>query len=286
MNRIFSLLCTLALAVTVVTGQDLRCRSATDPNTWCRYTVKGEEFSVALPSLPGMTTSKESERQIPKAGLGRHLRTRLDGIQYGIDVFENPNKHSLDNFVAEYKTNFKDDFTVERNVVLNGVPGKEFSTPASPPAMVQFFATEQRLYRFIAVGPNIDNDAVKHFFSSIMLGKKGEGTNVADGPGMPLELETGERVYKGSEVDKKIRIVHKPEPMYTQKALENQTRGQVVLTAIFSSTGEVTNIHVASALPNGMTEACIDAAKKIEFVPAVKDGKSVSMWMTLEYNFM
>jgi hypothetical protein len=72
-----------------------------------------------------MTTSKESERQIPKAGLGRHLRTRLDGIQYGIDVFENPNKHSLDDFVAEYKTNFKDDFTVERNVVVNDVPGKE-----------------------------------------------------------------------------------------------------------------------------------------------------------------
>ena len=275
----------LVLAVTGVTGQESRCKPS-DPQSWCRYTIKDEEFSVVLPSLPGMMTSKESEREMPKAGLGRHLRTRLDSIHYGIDVFENPNGQSLDGFVAEYKANFKDALTVERNIVVNGVPGKEFSTPTSPPATVQFFATEHRLYRFIAVGTNIDNAAVKQFFSSIILGKKGEGTQVSEGPGMPLELDTGERIFKGNEVDKKLQLKHKPEPSYTEEARQKRTRGQVVLTAIFSSTGEVTNIHVVSALPNGLTEACINAAKKIEFVPAVKDGKPVSMYITLEYNFM
>jgi len=39
------------------------------------------------------------------------------------------------------------------------------------------------------------------------------------------------------------------------------------------------------AVPNGLTEAAIRAAKRIRFVPATKDGKPVSMWMTLEYNF-
>jgi len=34
-----------------------------------------------------------------------------------------------------------------------------------------------------------------------------------------------------------------------------------------------------------LLERAIDAAKKIRFIPAVKDGKYVSMWMQLEYNF-
>jgi len=38
-------------------------------------------------------------------------------------------------------------------------------------------------------------------------------------------------------------------------------------------------------LKDGMTEAAIEAARNIRFFPAEKDGKPVSQWMTLEYNF-
>ncbi|HEX6283216.1 MAG TPA: energy transducer TonB [Pyrinomonadaceae bacterium] len=38
-------------------------------------------------------------------------------------------------------------------------------------------------------------------------------------------------------------------------------------------------------LPYGLTENAVDAAKKIKYFPAIKDGKRVSMWMQLEYNF-
>ena len=38
-------------------------------------------------------------------------------------------------------------------------------------------------------------------------------------------------------------------------------------------------------LPYGLTEAAIDAGKRIKFQPAVKDGKPVSYWMELVYNF-
>jgi hypothetical protein len=42
---------------------------------------------------------------------------------------------------------------------------------------------------------------------------------------------------------------------------------------------------VLQALPGGLTEAAVRAARAISFVPATKDGKPVSMWMQLEYNF-
>jgi len=40
-----------------------------------------------------------------------------------------------------------------------------------------------------------------------------------------------------------------------------------------------------SGLPHGLTEQAIAAARKLKYIPAVKDGKYASMWMQLEYNF-
>jgi Gram-negative bacterial TonB protein C-terminal len=54
---------------------------------------------------------------------------------------------------------------------------------------------------------------------------------------------------------------------------------------VLSATGKVTNIRVVSGLPDGLTKRAVDAAKKIEFIPAMKDGKYVSMFMQLEYDF-
>jgi TonB family protein len=61
--------------------------------------------------------------------------------------------------------------------------------------------------------------------------------------------------------------------------------GTVVLKVVFAASGKVTNIRVVQGLPDGLTERAIEAARKIRFVPASKEGKYVSMWMQLEYNF-
>src|SRR6266480_1413941 len=93
------------------------------------------------------------------------------------------------------------------------------------------------------------------------------------------------RIFSGKEVTSKARVLEKPEPTYTEAARKNQITGTVVLRAIFSSNGQVTNIHAVSGLSDGLTERAIAAAKQIRFVPATKDGHPVSMWMQLEYNF-
>ena len=93
------------------------------------------------------------------------------------------------------------------------------------------------------------------------------------------------RTFSGKEVTSKARVLDKPEPTYTEAARKNQITGTVVLRAVFSSGGAVTNIHAVSGLPDGLTERAIAAAKQIRFVPATKDGHPVSMWMELQYNF-
>ncbi len=93
------------------------------------------------------------------------------------------------------------------------------------------------------------------------------------------------RVFSGKDVSSKARILEKPEPQYTEPARKNQITGTVVIRAVFSSTGQVTNIVAVSKLPDGLTEKAIAAARQIRFVPATKDGRPVSMYMQLEYNF-
>ena len=93
------------------------------------------------------------------------------------------------------------------------------------------------------------------------------------------------KVYSGKDVTSKARLISKPEPQYTEDARKNQITGTVVLKAVFSSNGTVSNIRTVSGLPYGLTEKAIAAARQIKFVPATKDGHPVSMWMQLEYNF-
>ncbi|HLR06774.1 MAG TPA: energy transducer TonB, partial [Pyrinomonadaceae bacterium] len=93
------------------------------------------------------------------------------------------------------------------------------------------------------------------------------------------------RVFSGKDVTSKARVLEKPEPQYTEAARKNQITGVVIIRAVFSASGQVTNISAISKLPDGLTEKAIGAARQIRFVPATKDGRPVSMWMQLEYNF-
>jgi TonB family protein len=93
------------------------------------------------------------------------------------------------------------------------------------------------------------------------------------------------RVFSGKDVTSKARVLSKPEPQYTEEARKNQITGTVVLRAVFTSGGQVTNIRSVSGLPFGLTERAIAAARQIKFSPAMKDGRPVSMYIQLEYNF-
>jgi TonB family protein len=287
MKRILLTACALLLMTPAIRGQILE-RDARNvpaaPSTWRTYTVKGEEFSVDLPTMPLM---KSSVILHPRNLTKRHLKTFLDGVIYSIDVFENPEpRQSLEEFIAQQNANSDFELTPERDLVVNGFRGKEYlSRDKTHPETVQFFTTDQRLYRFAATGADAANDAVSQFFSSIRLVKPKDATNILEGPGSPLVLDTDERIYTGKEVTTKARLISKPEPMYTDEAHRKHTGGTVVLRVVFSKTGEVNRINVISGLPDGLTERAIDAARRIKFVPATKDGNPVSMWMQLVYNF-
>ena len=94
-----------------------------------------------------------------------------------------------------------------------------------------------------------------------------------------------DEVASANEVTTRARVLTKPEPKYTDAARNNQVKGTVVLRAIFAADGTVKYILVLRSLPYGLTEEAVRAARRIKFVPAMIDGRPVSMFMQLEYNF-
>lgn len=284
MRKLTLVLCFISLFASTAAAQ---AANAPESAHWKRYTVKGEEFSVTLPTLPAMTSNKAFSEVIGQWRLERVLVTSADGVAYSIYACDNSKRRqSLKDFIADQAAKFGLDLTSERQLNVSGFTGKEFT--ARDKAKIfneQFFATEGHLYRFVASGANADHAGIKQFFSSITLGENQEGIEVAEGPGVPLQAEGAEKLFTAREVDQKLRLTKKPDPSYTDEAKAKSVRGVVALRCVFSSTGKVTDIVVISGLPYGLTEKAIEAARKIKFVPAMKDGKPVSMWMLVEYNF-
>ena len=111
----------------------------------------------------------------------------------------------------------------------------------------------------------------------------GGGTGGSDGDNP--DADDRHRVYRSPEVSTRPRVIAKPEPQYTEQARRDQVTGTVVLRVVFSSSGQVTNIHAVHKLGAGLTEKAIAAARQIRFLPAMRNGQPVSMYMQLEYNF-
>ena len=284
MKKILIPPCLLLLIAGAVVAQESQ-------TTWQRYTVKGEEFSINLPTLPAMTTSHQvPERPQMREIWERRLGAYANGVVYTIYSLNDGNpKKALKNGVEGISSYVRWELNTAQNVTCDGFTGRQYVSTHELGGTIQLFATDTHYYRFQAVGAPVDDPRVQQFFSSLSLGKNSDGIEVTDGPGSQPADETnnqeGSAVYPGKTVDRKVIIVMKIEPTYTEEARNNKITGTVVLRAVFSSKGSVTNIQTISALPFGMTEQAIDALKKTRFIPAVKDGKLVSMWMQLEYNF-
>jgi TonB family protein len=79
--------------------------------------------------------------------------------------------------------------------------------------------------------------------------------------------------------------IHIEKAKYTEEARRNKVRGTVVLNVVFTADGRISDIRVVSGLPYGLTGKAIEAAQKIRFQPAVKNGTPVSVRGILNFRF-
>lgn len=165
------------------------------------------------------------------------------------------------------------------NAPVYGDPRSISETPSNGPGAGEGIGTNYGTGIGGGVGPGV-------FSGSGGNTGGGSGQNGCCGSGMGGGGGAGgSGIFTPAEVDQRVRVLSKPEPQYTEEARRNQVTGTVVLRAVFASSGEVVSIHAVNEIPFGLTEQAIAAARKIKFVPAMKDGRPVSVYLHLEYNF-
>jgi len=87
--------------------------------------------------------------------------------------------------------------------------------------------------------------------------------------------------------DKPLNIKLQPEPELTdeQKAQSADMEETAKVRVEFLGSGFVGAITPVNSLPNGLMDAAIEAAGKIQFEPERKNGKPVTIYKVIEYSF-
>ncbi|HVI70558.1 MAG TPA: hypothetical protein VM656_03610, partial [Pyrinomonadaceae bacterium] len=149
MKQISLIVCTLIL---LAAGAHAQTPIPSESLRWTMYTLKGEDFSVALPVLPAMHKSEQFLRRLNGTRTIYELGSYADGVVYAITVFENPQpRQSLNDFIKEQAPKAWDRNNA-RDLTLDGFTGKAISSVDRADGMAQYFATEDRLYAFMAFG--------------------------------------------------------------------------------------------------------------------------------------
>ncbi|HOB51726.1 MAG TPA: TonB family protein [Acidobacteriota bacterium] len=111
-------------------------------------------------------------------------------------------------------------------------------------------------------------------------GGYGGGTGTGIGPG------EGDGVYSVGAGIIPPEAVIKPSPKFTDDAIRNRISGVVLLYGIIRKDGRVDSLKVIRSLGYGLDEeALTTVATKWKFRPAMKDGRPVDCYVTIEVSF-
>ncbi|HVE55290.1 MAG TPA: TonB family protein [Pyrinomonadaceae bacterium] len=82
-----------------------------------------------------------------------------------------------------------------------------------------------------------------------------------------------------------LKVLAKPRANYTDAARQNSEQGTIKLAVLFASNGTVKYVLILKGLRYGLNAEAVRAARGIQFEPAKKDGKPLSVVKPVEYSF-
>ncbi len=198
----------------------------------------------------------------------------------------------------------------------SGHPGRRYVLNLGEErGLTHIYAVGSRVYIVAASGAPNESAGVERFVKSFALspqpvpnaaaaasgvtgvgtgsgsGGPGRGGNesISGGAGGGAKEEAKETDYSQTfiarEVTRKAQVLSKPEPSYTESARKFSVIGTVRVRVALLASGKIALATVISKLPHGLTLKAVEAARKIKFEPAVKDGRLVSQYIQVEYNF-
>jgi len=91
---------------------------------------------------------------------------------------------------------------------------------------------------------------------------------VAQGGTKPMAADNGPATTP-------VQILSKPNPVYTEEARQLKLEGEVLLEIMFGANGQLHVNRVVRGMGHGLDESAINAANKMRFQPAMRNGQPV-----------
>ena len=273
---------------------------------WLQIAPHREGFTVQMPAAPTRHEPVSDGGSVFLKPGGTEIRRHFvydayyDGAVYLVHVYEASSSDQLRKELTDERR-FKG--VLVRESKAEGMSEREYETRYTGfYSKTRFITLGKLLYEVEGAARAESNPTLVRFLSSFKLGKanpsKGaEITPVADGElkaradapastaGAGGAPEGAGVILAAKDVTLKAVLVFRPEPPYTEEARKNQVRGTVRVRFVVSASGGVTNVTVVRGLKYGLNEMAVAAARAIRFLPAEKDGRRVSQWVTVDYNF-
>lgn len=271
-----------------------------------RSMVKGDEFSISMPSQPTALVSHldylfKTDGEVVKEE--RTFSSYASGVVFMVRVLITSNgKQAFAEYLAA-KMSYKETRHAVTNseVVLGGFRGKQeevLGTSVSYQEKFyrksQYFATKHNIYIVSATARDANNPSISSYFSSLKLGDMASNTAVKNSPAPGVPAMARDRsaqrgtvqVLQPEEVTRKAIIVWEPDPGIDEEIVHANTPiFKIKLQMLLSLGGEVTEVKVLAGWKPDINEKVMNIAKYTRFIPAEKDGQPVSQWHLVEYVF-
>ena len=116
--------------------------------------------------------------------------------------------------------------------------------------------------------------------------KNGQGVQASGFSSQQVATNSGHHnLDDGGAATSQVEIIFKPKPVYTDEARGLQLEGEVLLEVMFGANGELHVNRVVRGLGHGLDEAAVNAANKIKFKPAQRNGTSVDSTAVVHVTF-
>jgi TonB family protein len=266
---------------------------------WLRVNPRGEEISVLTPHPPNFV--KQRADYLLREGGERILEHRSYSGYGGDFVFTiesyraaRPQKIAKD--LERYVTPRA---TFEQEITLGDFSGRQYRLNRKDVhGKVISVVTKKHVYLITLAAREENSQAAARFLNALLLGDGINAPATAEAldlresaayknalSGKP-EMGAGQDdAFSSKEVTRRALIVHRPEPLYSEEARRNRVAGTVILRVVLGAGGEVKDVTVKRGLDSGLTEKAVEAALLMRFFPAEKDGRPVSQYVQVEYNF-